>query len=685
MRFLCTLLVVVLAASGGATAQDGADHIRLNQIGFYPTAPKMAVIVDAPPGPFFVTTATGADTVFIKTMGRARLWDASGETVRQADFSGLTAPGEYVLIVPGVGTSHPFTISEAVHRPIVTAALKGYYFQRASMELEPPYAGAWARPAGHPDDDVRVHASAATAERPTGTTIAAPRGWYDAGDYNKYIVNSGISTYTLLALHEHYPAFAAELATNIPEGGDAVPDVLDEALWNLRWMLDMQDPNDGGVYHKLTHANFSGEVMPHEATAPRYVVQKGTAATLDFAAVMAQAARIYDDYADAFPGLADSMRTAALDAWQWARRHPNVPYNQGAMNQAYDPDVATGAYGDARFGDEFAWAAAELYVTTEADSFLTVAAPWDHDPDVPAWPDVSTLGWFTALHYLDRLPADVDTVALKDRFLAFADRLAEAREDVPYGTVMGHTDDDFVWGSNSVAGNQAMVLMQAFRLTADSTYLHAALDNLDYLLGRNATGYSFLTGYGDRTPMHPHHRPSEADDLRAPVPGLLVGGPQPGGQDIGPSSWQCDDYRDAPANSWIDDWCSYATNEITINWNAPLVYVAGAIEAALAGTGTPSSREPEGLGAAEPFHLKPLYPNPAQTETTVAFELGRPSPVVMEVVDILGRRVDVLLEQVLPAGPHRITWDMDDLPQGLYLLRMAVGEITKTRAVLKAK
>lgn len=574
-------LMLLLAATLPAAAQEGADRVRLNQIGFYPAAPKEAVVVDAPAGDFYITTVVEGDTVFAGALGMEHVWEASGEHVRRADFSALQQAGDYVLVVPGGGTSYPFEIKEAVHRPIATAGLKGYYFQRASTALDARYAGVWARAAGHADEVVQVHASAATAERPTGTLMAAPRGWYDAGDYNKYIVNSGISTYTLLALYEHYPAFAASLEANIPESGDAVPDVLDEALWNLRWMLAMQDPNDGGVYHKLTHANFQGEVMPDQATAPRYVVQKSTPATLDFAAVMAQAARIFDDFDDAFPGLADSMQTAALVAWHWARRNPGVGYNQRALNEAHDPDVVTGAYGGSDFSDEMAWAAVELFITSEADSFLTIASPLAQEADVPSWGSVRTLGWYSLLHHRERAAAVVDTVSMKSRYLSFADALVSARAEVPFGTVMGNTPQDFVWGSNAVAANQGMALMQAFQLTADSTYLWAALSNLDYLLGRNATGFSFVTGIGDHTPMHPHHRPSQADGIAAPVPGLLAGGPNPGQQD------GCTYASDLPARSYVDDWCSYASNEIAINWNAPLVYLAGAIEAEMADADAP--------------------------------------------------------------------------------------------------
>jgi endoglucanase len=94
---------------------------------------------------------------------------------------------------------------------------------------------------------------------------------------------------------------------------------------------------------------------------------------------------------------------------------------------------------------------------------------------------------------------------------------------------------------------------------------------MDYILGRNPTGYSFVTGFGEKTPLYPHHRISQSDGVTAPVPGMLVGGPHLGQQD------KCDYKYNQPATSYIDSWCSYATNEVAINWNAPLVYVIGAL------------------------------------------------------------------------------------------------------------
>jgi len=558
-----------------ALAQTGPDAIRLNQMGFYPRAPKLAAVASETPTTFAVVA--GRDTVFRGRLSAPRTSPYSGKTTRLADFSAVRKPGRYALFVPGVGLSYPFDIRKNVNEPVAKASLKGFYFQRMSMPLDEQYAGKWARPAAHPDTLVLVHPSAASAARPAGTVLASPRGWYDAGDYNKYIVNSGITVATLLALYEDFPAYVRALTVGISERANDVPDLLDESLWNLRWMLTMQDPADGGVYHKLTNARFDGMVMPHQVgTAPRYVVQKSTAAALSFAAVMAQASRVYRPFSQQLPGLADSCQHAARQAWQWARTNPAVLYRQEEMNRKFDPDISTGAYGDNDVSDEWAWAGAELFATTGQADYLTPATLTEKPLLLPSWNQVRTLGHYTLLRLGKQLPASGQgrLPELRRQVVALADRLLDGLDQCPYATVMGRTERDFVWGSSAVAANQGIALVQAYRLTKAPRYLNGALSNLDYLLGRNATGYSFVTGQGHKTPMHIHHRPSEADGIAEPVPGLLAGGPNPGRQD------NCPTYPSAAADEcYTDDVRSYASNEIAINWNAPLVYLAGAIEA----------------------------------------------------------------------------------------------------------
>ena len=553
-----------------------SDKIRFNQLGFYPNAPKVAIIIALDVSKFSILTIDKKKTVFTGTLKASVNPALNNKKTLIADFSSFDKPGTYLLYADGLGYSYPFSIKASVYNELAKASIKGYYYQRASTALPKKYAGKWYRTAGHPDDKVVIHPSAATEKRPAGAIISAPRGWYDAGDYNKYIVNSGVTTGTMLSLYEDFPEYIQTLNLTIPESTNKVPDLLDEIVWNLRWMLSMQDPDDGGVYNKLTNATFDGMVMPEITKAPRYVVQKGTAATLDFAAVTAQASRILKKYLKELPGLSDSCLSASVKAWEWAQRNPAIAYEQNSMNEKYQPQITTGGYGDRTFADEFIWAASELYVTTGEESYYKAVNMFpDELMPLTSWGNVRLLGYYTLARNEKQLKgaAKQDFEMLKERIIAMADGLIAGVDDRAYKTVMGKTGRDFNWGSNSNAGNQGIALIQAYRLSRNIKYVDYAISNLDYLLGRNATGYSFVTGYGTKTPMFPHHRPSAADGIKEPVPGLLVGGPNPGKQDgvALPSS--------VPDEAYIDNQDSFAANEIAINWNAPLVYLANAIEA----------------------------------------------------------------------------------------------------------
>jgi endoglucanase len=549
--------------------------IRLNQIGFYPDAPKTAIITTGGGQPFTLVNQAGKPS-YTGRLIPAPTPTLAGRTAYIATFSAFHQPGTYTLRLADGSTSYSFRIAARVYHEVAAGSIKAFYYQRASTTLPKRYAGQWQRAEGHPDNEVLVHPSAVSTGRPAGTVIASPRGWYDAGDYNKYIVNSGITMGTMLSLYEDFPAYAKTVKLNIPESGNAVPDLLDELLWNLRWMLTMQDPADGGIYHKLTNAAFDGMVMPDKATKPRYVVQKSTAATLDFAAVTAQAARIFKNYNQQLPGLADSCLRASEYAWQWAVKNPKVLYRQEEMNKQYQPPVSTGTYGDNDVQDEWIWAACELYISTHQEQYLSAGAILpDNNMPIPSWGQVRLLGYYSLLRNKDKLTTagKAPVVQLSRQLLTMADEMVQHGKANAYQTVMGSSAKDFGWGSNSDAANQGIALLQAYRLTHQEAYLNAALSNLEYILGRNGSGYSYVTGFGSKTPMHPHHRPSVADGIAPPIPGLLVGGPNPGMQDHiqVPSI--------VPDEAYIDDDRAYAANEIAINWNAPLVYLVNAIEA----------------------------------------------------------------------------------------------------------
>lgn len=489
-------------------------------------------------------------------LGDPVYWAESGDSVQVIDFSALTKPGEYMIIVDGQLFSAPFEISENVHYDALRKAARAYYYNRASMPIAKQYGGEWSRSAGHPDDVVYVHKSAASTQRPEGAVLSSPGGWYDAGDYNKYIVNSAITTYTLMLASNTFAKVADTLSLNIPESSQPIPDLTSETLYNLRWMLTMQDSADGGVYHKLTTLNFEGFIMPSECHQKRYVVTKSTAAALDFAATMAYASRTLCGRSPELRKLALQCGRAAKDAYKWAKKNPNVIFHN-------PDDVSTGEYGDNDLNDEWFWAATEMWLATDDDDYADDALAHKGGYGLPSWGNVGTLAYYSMVDCGKSLP-DINPAS---ELTKQADALLATEKKNP----MGVSIDDFDWGSNSFVANAAMLKAMAYKASADkpAAYIQSLRNDLHYIFGRNATGYSFVTGVGSKYPMHIHHRPSAADTIVEPVPGFLVGGPNtvvP--TDCGPVPTR----SQYPARAYADEQCSYSTNEVAINWNAPLVF-----------------------------------------------------------------------------------------------------------------
>jgi len=530
----------------------------INQIGYRPGDFKELALVEANGNVDFVNAA--GQVVLSVTPKAASYWNASGQNVQLVDFSALSEAGKYSVKVGGNVLRSDLVVKSQTYEEIVKASIKWFYYQRASMALESQYAGKWARAAGHTNATAKLHNS--TGE---SGSIQSSKGWYDAGDYGRYIVNSGITTYTLLSLYEHFPQYFKSLKWNIPAEG-SLPDLLAEIKYNLDWMLTMQAA-DGGVYHKLTSLGFPGDVMPAQDNSELYVIGKSTAGTFDFAAVMAMASRIYKPFDATY---ASKCLDAAKKAFAWGQQHPNQNY------LANPSGVSTGAYENDNPNDEKVLAGTELFITTGDASYKQSGS----SEYVSYWGDVMGLATYEKATHQAQFGGDANEA--KQKILGTADNFVN-RAETGFGVVMAK--DDFVWGSNSAAANQGVWLLHAYYLTGQEKYYKAAVKALDYLLGKNPLDMSFVTGYGTKSPKMPHHRPSTSDNVEEPVPGMLVGGPQPGGEDVGSAAeWKCADYRTGQAaTAYTDQRCSYATNEVAINWNAPLAYLAGAIEAINAG------------------------------------------------------------------------------------------------------
>lgn len=550
-------------------AERPVISIKVDQVGYLPAAPKIAFVAGKTTLADFTVRVSGNDAVVLRGKLAAPAEDPdSGDRVQLADFSSLTKPGGYYLDVPGLGRSWNFAIAPDVYARTFYLAMRSYYGQRCgtAVDLGPEFPG-YTHAACHLDG--AYHASSGQSGAKT-----SGKGWHDAGDYGRYVVNSGITTGTLLWTWELYGGRIRDTKLNIPETGNGTPDILNEVRWNLDWMLSMQDA-DGGVWHKQTSERFCAFIMPEKDTLTSYAIGTGAApfksscATADLAAVAAIAARAFRAFD---PAYAKRCLEAALLAWKWLDRNPNVTFRN-------PPGVSTGEYGDAHCEDERFWAAAEIwrttrgaayeiYVVAHAGEFLKTIRPIGP----PGWGDVAALGlWTYALGGAQNPTAE----AIRRASIDAADAIVSRSGSNPYRISM--TTRDYGWGSNGVAANYGMQLLVANALRPSPSYVNAAIDNLHYLLGRNTLSLSFVTRVGENPFRHPHHRPSGADNNEEPWPGLLSGGPNHSKQDA-----EMEKMPDLPpAKMYLDVQGSYASNEIAINWNAPLVFL-------LAGTLAPA-------------------------------------------------------------------------------------------------
>ncbi len=584
--FIAGLIALAVLQVACNRSNNVSGPIRLNQVGFAPDQEKTATIdvdsLSAAPCEVVIvqqptTNDQRPDTVWRGRASETMPNPVSGKPRQIVDFSDLTAVGEYTLCVLNSQSQCqcPFTICERPYRELTRKALRAFYYQRASMDIVEPYAEGYARKAGHPDDQVIVHASAATKERPEGTIISCPGGWYDAGDYNKYIVNSGYTMGVWLMAYEMNKAYFDTLKLNIPESivnrqssNRQCPDMLAEAMYNIRWMLTMQDL-DGGVYHKLTEPDFEKFIRPDQCKKPRYVVLKTTAAALDFAATMALAARVYAPYDSAFCAQA---REAALRAYQWAKAHPAVYYDQPKLNEEMkksgNVEITTGAYDDFDVTDEFYWAATELYLLTGDEAYKSQITNYKSQIAgfTPAvWGNVAELAMLELQ----------DTAAILAHLSPYLD---EAESISVHRSPYGNREDEFFWGCNSEGCCwRGVECLYAYRLTGDERYRKNAERCLNYILGQNSTGYCYVTGFGTHPTSHPHHRLSYSHP-KGTHPGFLAGGPNRMRQDAETDGVKYPKGVTAD-ESYLDEQPSYASNEVTINWNVTLFALTAGLDA----------------------------------------------------------------------------------------------------------
>lgn len=515
--------------------------IRLNTLGYPPAASKVATVVDfGEATTFAVVTADDDANVFSGTLS----FQESEESVfALADFSALETPGSYRLVV-GEQRSAAFAVAEDVYDFAFRTAVRAMYLWRCGTAVEGEHEGdVFRHEACHLEDGYLDYV---TGEHEYRYSIG---GWHDAGDYNKYVTNAGITVYSMMRAWEEFQEQVEVIELDLPEKGGPIPELLAEVKWKLDWVLTMQEP-DGRVLHKLSTLGFGPFINPEDEKEPRYFTQWGSTATANFVGMMAMAARLYEPYDARF---AERCLVAALKSYAYLAQHSEyVPANMEAFR--------TGPY-ESPDGDDRLWAAAELWVTTGQAAILEdtearireYAMDFDTDFD---WNNLKNLGLIAYL-FSERDGRDPELVAaLRQDLIAAADRIVATASAHPYARPLG---DRYYWGCNGTVARQLHVLQSANRLEPNPLYKHASLNAIHHLFGRNVHGRSYVTGLGDLPPMQPHDRRIAEDGIEAPWPGYLVGGPNPTAED------------------WFDEIGNYRTNEIAINWNGALIYALAAV------------------------------------------------------------------------------------------------------------
>lgn len=569
--------------------------VRVNQVGYLTNAQKHATVVSSATSPLSWSLKSADRTVVLSGTTTVRGLDsASGDNVHTIDFSTFTTPGlNYVLSVNSNGTenaSHPFAINKNIYSKMKYDALAFFYHQRSGIEIKMPYCGRTdlARPAGHlPDNAVTEPGT----DQPD-YSLDVTGGWYDAGDQGKYVVNGGIALWTMLNQYER--ASLPEIKTashfadgtmNIPENKNGVPDILDEARWEMEMLLKMQvqdgKPKAGMVHHKMHDIEWTPlATRPDQDKKTRILRPPSTAATLNMAAVAAMSSRIWKTIDSKF---STDCLTAAEKAWNAALANPTdyAPLHK----------IGGGPYNDSIVTDEFYWAACELYVTTGKDVYKeylknsprylempTVFTNQGEDSGLDgvfSWGSTQGLGTITLAIVPNGLGASEITKA-RENIVKSADYFIDILKANNYFTPL----KKYPWGSNSFVLNEAIVMALAYDFKKTDKYLNGVSESMDYLLGRNAMDFSYVSGYGHYSLTNPHHRvwAKQADStFPSPPPGAICGGPNTGLEDPWVMAAGMRG-KTAPQKCYLDNVEAWSVNEVTINWNAPLAWVTAFLD-----------------------------------------------------------------------------------------------------------
>jgi len=538
-------------------------QIKINQVGYTTAAEKYTAVT----GWYEDMTAIGAGTAFqIKratdnsvafsgTLALVTNYDqfVSGEKVLTGDFTTLAAPGTYYVAAAGLPNSPTFRIAGDAYDGLLRDAQRYYYLQRANLPLTEPFAEGWAHPAWHADD------ANAPLESTRRVKDNVSKGWYDAGDFGKYVSPGATAVSDLLWAYELFPTLFADGQLAIPESGNGVPDILDEVRYEVDFLLNMQDAASSGFWSR---------VFPQTKTDPRFISDIAHGLTKvkpasHSAATVAALAHASIVFRTIDPAYASACLLAARNGWGYLQTSGNVPSPDGPYHDDDDRN------------DRF-WAAAELFrATGEApfhDYFLahyqSFAAAFSASENAHGATMMDLSAFLTYLRADNRDAAAVAWITARfNEWKGY--QLARAQ-----GTWRNTSDEatDYYWGSNAPMLNTSMDLVIGTKIlgTYDTSILRVVRSNLNYVLGVNPLSFSFVSGYGGNALQNVFSNIYSDDGKPGLPPGYLAGG-----SNQYEGAW----FSRFTGKCYLDDAGEWTTNEHTIYWNSGLVFSAAVVKA----------------------------------------------------------------------------------------------------------
>lgn len=498
-RFLIVFIYLFFLFSH-ASAQI---HIRINQLGFVPDSPKSAIAFSATPLPtdFRIVNTTTSAVVF---KGQVRPLSGSwGEFDHHADldFTSLTTQGTYLIEI-GSARSSKFTINRTIDNQLPDDLLEFMRQQRCGYN---PFVDA----ACHTFDG-----RTAFGPQPPGTYINVTGGWHDAGDQLKYLLTASNATAQMLLAFQLAPRDRADtdkFNTLGQPGGNGVPDILDEALWGLNWMLRLH-PAPDELYHQVADdRDHKGFRLPQNETVD-YGWGAGGARVVYFADGQPQGLQQYKSESNGVANLAGRYAAAMALGYQIfkdERRMPSLAqtllkagrevYALGQAKEGVQQGNSYGApyrYAETTWADDMEWGAAELYRATKNPRYLRDAKHYAMLARDESWMGKDEAGHYQYYPFMNighfRLYDLVDTRTKKQLARFYREqieRCIKKSENNPYRIGV-----PFIWCSNNLVVALATECLLYERMTGDKRYREFAAKQIDWLFGRNPWGTSMFTG-----------------------------------------------------------------------------------------------------------------------------------------------------------------------------------------------